>query len=186
MSKGDPGTPRVAVTPIGDTGLVDLVRQAGLPADTTRDPAGWLRCHPGSVVVTNRTDDLPALAAAGRVVLLVDDPVAAAWARSHGVSTLPTTAGRDQLTSAVAASASGHQIAHRALLGMPTTLSSEHARLYRILVTLCHVTDIAERIGYSRTETYRRLAGLYRALGVANREQALYLAGLLQIRAEGP
>ena len=87
----------------------------------------------------------------------------------------------DELRNAVAVAAAGHQDTHPSLLGIPATLSPEHADLYQTLVDVWHVTAVAERIGYSRTETYRRLSGLYRALGVTNLEQALYFAGLLQI-----
>lgn len=183
MSKGVPGTVQVAATPFADTNLTGLIHRAGLSIQIVSDPTRWLARHRGSVLLTDQTEHVGKLTPAGKVIVFVDDPITAAWARSHGASTLPTRVSHHELTDAVVAASAGHRIIHPSLLGIPTTLSLEHTELYRALVTLRHVTDIAEHIGYSRTETYRRLKDLYHALGVTNREQALYLAGLLHVES---
>ncbi len=181
MPKGDSGTLRIGADTSVSVDHPDLISGTGLTIECIRDPASWLLDHAGGVLLTTRPDHLHTLAAIEPVILLGDDPLEAAWARSRGASTLPTHVSRGELTDAVTTAATGHLVTHPALLGIPATLSPEHAELYQVLVDLCHVTAVAERIGYSRTETYRRLTNLYRALGVANREQALYLAGLLHI-----
>ncbi len=181
MPEGDSGTLRIGVDASATVDRPDLISGTGLTIERIRDPASWLSDHADAILLTTRPDHLHTLAAIGRVILLGDDPIAAAWARSRGASTLPSLATPGALTDAIAAVAAGQRVTHPALLGIPAALSPEHAELYQVLVDLCHVTAVAERIGYSRTETYRRLASLYRALRVTNREQALYLAGLLHI-----
>lgn len=63
-------------------------------------------------------------------------------------------------------------------------LSDEDRFLLRELVACSTVTELCDRAGFSRSAVYRRLGDLYGRLGVETRQEALLLAGRLDLGNE--
>jgi DNA-binding NarL/FixJ family response regulator len=187
----------VSPVPAFGEGIATFLIDNGLDAVNPGDPMRWLRDHTpdaaivivgspdGEMMIRTLSADHPKLAIVGllpapgavdcRWILDAGAHAAIPWSASSaeilqallsamgGLTTLPTEAAR-----AMARSVPGRSPA----IG----IEAHEEQWLRDLARGSSVVDLARRVGYSQRELYRRLAQLYRRMGVTTRPEAIALA----------
>lgn len=172
--------------------LADLLSRAEVDYRLIDDPTDWAKHHPGGTILicapapSNLVRQVLRTSASAMIVF-TDDTATALHLASAGASTLPTTATPAQIAAALQAVNAQLRVLHgeHTLLPQPD-LTDEELDLLIALVTNRHIDRLAPNIGYSRTQTYRRLRHLYQRLNAEDRQHALYLAGRLGISPNKP
>lgn len=211
MSAIDDDKPPVGIainSPLLGLGITEALSGWNLPVNRVSDTDRWWMCHPDGVLVmeASRSEDLDRIADLTarrpvRVVALVEQASAAAALAAVNAGALGVISAdwsTDAVRMAVAAVAAGLTLVSTDVFlslatgrgpsgdDPPTGMTDVEIVCLRALARGDKVREIAELVGYSEREVYRRLRRLYQRLGVTGRTEAVLRAsrmGLLESQA---
>ena len=178
-------------------GLAQALDASGYVVEATDDPFTWAGSHPGEAMLVGVREDegLDLLrdlgtAAPSMVLVAVLDPPSrqrldmciAAGARACASMdwsgedvTLALDAGRKGMALLPASMARDLTVTKNKLSHARDLTSSQQSWLMRLASGLT-IHDLAEQVGFSERETYRRLRQIYETMGVRGRMEALIVA----------
>lgn len=178
-------------------GLAQALDASGYVVETTESPRAWARSHPGEAMLVGvREDadvdlltDLAATAPSVVLVALLDPPSPqrldlcfAAGARACAYMdwsgedvALALDAGRKGLALLPASMARDLTVTKNKRNHARDLTISQQSWLRRLAAGIT-VHDLAEQVGFSERETYRRLREIYEKMGVRGRMEALIVA----------
>jgi len=183
-------------SPIYVTGLTSLLRDTGYTFEMVTDPVTWVGSTGGRMLIIGlrSTQDLEVIVDVRQsnpdtvVVTLVDELTLEGIARAvwaGATTTICRDAPAGEVVIALDAAARHGTVIPtdvvRALMARQSgrdglKLDEMEVDWLRLLAGDVRVSDLAERVGYSEREMYRRLKRLYLKMGVQGRTEALVKA----------